>query len=89
LPEIGWQEVDHRYQTFSADESGTYLSALRMAGPFQENEEERGSLKLHAHPFAAAVEPEGVTTTPFREQWMTQGTETIFPLQPLAALAGR
>src|SRR6185503_15308316 len=88
LPEVGWQQVDHRYQTFSVDETGTYLSALKMSGPFHENEEERGQLTLHAHPFTAAVDPEGVNTTSFREQWMTQGTETIFPLQPLAALAG-
>jgi hypothetical protein len=89
MPEVGWQTVDHPYQTFSVDDTGTYLSSLRMAGPFHEHEEERGSVTLHPHPFSAAVDREGVTTTPFREQWMTQGTETIFPLQPLAALAGR
>jgi len=89
LAAVGWQPVDHRYQTFSVDETGTYLSVLMMNGPFLEHEEERGHLELDTHPFSEAVDRDGVTTTPFREQWMTKGVETIHPLQSLAALAGR
>lgn len=87
--EAPWQTVEHRYQTFSLDASGLFLSPLLMSGPFLEHEEERGGVVLHDHPFSASVDRDAVTTTPFREQWMKQGTETIFPLQALAALAGR
>ena len=76
---------------FGSDDGQIWLTTdfcESMNGPFLEHEEERGSLKLHLHPFTAAVETEGVTSTPFGQQWMTRGTETIFPLQPLAALAG-
>ena len=86
---VAWQPVEHRYQTFMHDEVGAYMSPLLMAGPFMENEEERGSLTLHRHPFTAAIDMDGVTTVPFREQWMRQGVESIHALQPLAAFAGR
>ena len=86
---VAWQGVEHRYQTFSQDENGMHLSVLLMNGPFMEHEEERGELLLHSHAFSAPIDRDGVTLTPFREQWMKQGTETIFPLQPLGALAGR
>ncbi len=87
--DMHWQPAEHRYQTFSLDGSGLYLSALTMAGPFLEHEEETGNLTLHDHAFNASVDRDTVNPCPFREQWMKQGTETIFPLQPLAALAGR
>ena len=86
---VDWQPVEHRYQTFSKDEHGTYLSVLLMNGPFLEHEEERGSLILGPHVFNAAIDRDEIATTPFREQWMKQGTETISPLQPLAAFASR
>jgi hypothetical protein len=84
-----WKRVDHTYQTFMQDEDGAYMSPLVMSGPFMENEEERGSLRLSRHPFTAALDLDEVPTTPFREQWMRDGVETIYPLQRLAALAGR
>jgi hypothetical protein len=54
-----------------------------------EHEEERGNLVLHSHLFTRAIDPDEVTTTPFREQWMRDGVETIHPLQLLAAPVGR
>ena len=87
--EVGWERVEHRYQTFMHHEGVGYLSPLIMAGPFMEHEGERGSLELHPHLFARAIDPDEVTTIPFREQWMRDGVETIHPLQPLAAPVGR
>jgi hypothetical protein len=87
--EVAWEPVEHRYQTFMHDQAGGYMSPLVMTGRFMEHEEERGSLILHPHPFATAIDPDQVTTTPFREQWMRDGVETIHPLQTLAAYAGR
>jgi hypothetical protein len=87
--EVAWEQVEHRYQTFMHDEGGSYISPLVMAGPFMEHEEERGSLVLYPHTFTSAIDPDEVTTTPFREQWMRDGVETIHPLQTLAAYAGR
>jgi hypothetical protein len=87
--EVAWEPVDHRYQTFMHDQAGDYISPLEMTGPFMEHEEERGSLVLHPHAFTRAIDPNEVTTRPFREQWMRDGVETIHPLQTLAAHAGR
>lgn len=86
---VGWESVEHLYQTFTHDENGSYISPLVMSGPFMEHEEERGSLELHPHLFTRAIERDEVTTTPFREQWMRDGVEVIHPLQPLAAPVGR
>ncbi|MBI1795639.1 MAG: hypothetical protein HY076_06165 [Candidatus Eisenbacteria bacterium] len=86
---VTWEKVEHRYQTFMHDEGGTYLSPLVMQGPFMEHEDERGRLTLHAHAFTGAVDPDEVTSTPFREQWMKDGVESIHPLQTLTALASR
>ena len=87
--EVGWETVEHRYQTFMQDEGGGYISPLVMAGPFMEHEGERGGLELHSHLFTRAIDPDEVTTIPFREQWMRDGVETIHPLQPLTAAVGR
>ena len=84
-----WHPVVHHYQTFMQDEAGSYLSNLVMAGPFIESEEERGSLEWEPHPFTRAIELREVGLTPFREQWMTDGLESIHPLQHLTATVGR
>jgi hypothetical protein len=85
----GWEQVEHHYQTFMNDENGAYLSELTMTGPFMEHEEERGNLVLHRHAFLGQLDPSGVVTTPFREQWMKQGREAIFPLQTLVSAVTR
>ncbi len=87
--EVAWESVEHRYQTFMHDAAGGYLSPLVMTGAFMEHEGERGGLILHSHLFTRAIDPDEVTTTPFREAWMRDGVESIFPLQTLAAYAGR
>ena len=87
--EVAWETVEHHYQTFMSDGSGAYISPLVMSGPFMEHEGERGSLELHSHLFTRAIDPDEVTTIPFREQWMRDGVETIHPLQPLTAPVGR
>ncbi len=87
--EVEWHPVEHRYQTFMHDEAGHYMSPLVMTGPFMEHEEERGGLVLHPHPFTALLPADEVNPTPFREQWMRDGVESIHPLQTLAAYAGR
>jgi hypothetical protein len=86
---VPWQTVEHHYQTFSQDDEGAYMSPLLMTGPFMENEEERGCLRLSPHAFTSGLDLDEITTTPFREQWMKDGVESIHPLQRLAALAGR
>ena len=88
-PEANWQSVEHRYQTFSRDDSGSYLSALEMSGPFMEHEEERGRLELEPRAFSAAFDLGDIDPVPFREQWMKDGVETIHPLQPLVTHAAR
>lgn len=84
----GWQAVEHHYQTFAQDDGGGWFQFLVLQGPFMEHEEERGELALHDHPFQAGLVTSEVETTPFREQWMRMGVETLHPLQPLVP-AGR
>ncbi len=86
---VPWQQVEHHYQTFMQDEDAAYLSPLVMSGPFMENEEERGQLRLSPHAFTSALDLEQVSSIPFREQWMKQGVEIIHPLTRVAAFAGR
>ena len=88
-PVVPWQEVEHLYQTFSIDARGTYMAPLRMRGPFMESEEELGRLNWHGHPFAPDLDAAVIDPTPFREQWMRDGVETIHPLQTLETFAGR
>jgi hypothetical protein len=89
VPNVGWENVEHQYQTFMTDAGHLLMSPLTMTGAFMEHEEERGSLRLERHPLLAAFDPLDVSETPFREQWMKDGIETIHPLQTLSALAGR
>jgi hypothetical protein len=86
---VPWIEVEHTYQTFMVDGRGTYLSPLVMRGAFMESEEELGRLTWHGHPFAPDLDAETIDPTPFREQWMREGVESIHPLQVLESFAGR
>jgi hypothetical protein len=83
ITDYSWENVEHRYQSFMRDDSGAYMATIIMAAPFSENEEERGAIELHGHPFTAAIEPDGVNTTPFRELWMRDGLQTFHPLETL------
>ena len=84
ITDYGWEPVEHLYQTFMQDDSGSYMAEILMAAPFSENEEERGELTLHPHAFTAAIDRDAVTTTPFRELWMRDGLQTFHPLQQLS-----
>lgn len=84
-----WSPVEHRYQAFMHDNEGAFMATIVMQADFSENEEERGSLALHAHAMTAELDHEDVATMPFREQWMRNGLQTFHPLQPLAIPARR
>jgi hypothetical protein len=86
---VEWQEVEHTYQTFMHDARGTYLSPLVMRGAFMESEEELGKLTWHGHPFEDRITADDIDPTPFREQWMRDGVESIHPIQTLEVFAGR
>ena len=72
---------------FMHDADGSYMSTIIMDADFSENEEERGEITIHTHPFTAAIDRDGVNTTPFRELWMRDGLQTFHPLETLAAAA--
>jgi hypothetical protein len=48
VTEHEWTTVEHRYQSFMADDDGFYTSTIMMAGSFSENEEERGAIVIHS-----------------------------------------
>jgi hypothetical protein len=75
-----WAPVSHLYQTFMKDDSGAFLANIEMQGEQSEHEDERGRVKLHEHPFNAALAIEDVFDVPFREMWMRNGQQLFDPL---------
>lgn len=87
ITDYQWDDVEHHYQSFMSDAGGAWMAKIVMAARFSESEEEAGALTLGSHPFTAALDRDGVNTTPFRELWMRDGLQTFHPLQPLALAA--
>ncbi len=83
ITDYQWEDVEHHYQAFTHDATGSYMASMRMNARFSENEEERGSIEIHAHDFTAGLDRDGVNTTPFRELWMRDGLQTFQPLETL------
>ncbi|MCR4373417.1 MAG: acetoacetate decarboxylase family protein [Acidobacteria bacterium] len=83
ITDYQWEDVEHHYQAFTHDATGSYMASMRMNARFSENEEERGSIEIHAHEFAAGLDRDGVNTTPFRELWMRDGLQTFQPLETM------
>ncbi len=83
ITDYRWETVDHHYQAFEHDASGSYLATMAMTAQFSEHEEERGSIQLHAHDFTAGFDCDIVNTTPFRELWMRDGLQTFQPLETI------
>ncbi len=89
ITEYDWRYVEHHYQSFMNDDEGAYTATIIMAGQFSENEEERGGIVLHSQGMTHLIDDWDITTTPFREIWMQNGSQTFYPLQQLATFAGR
>ena len=89
VTEHEWSRVQHRYQSFMHDDDGFYTATIVMEGQFSENEEERGGIVIHSRGMTELLDQWDVTTTPFREIWMRNGTQTFHPLQQLASFARR
>jgi hypothetical protein len=83
ITDYQWETVEHHYQAFTHDEAGSYMATMAMNAQFSENEEERGSIQVHAHDFTSGLDRDGINTTPFRELWMRQGLQTFQPLETL------
>lgn len=83
ITDYQWGPVEHHYQAFMHDATGSYMASMALRGAFSENEEERGSIELHPHAFTQGLDIDGVNTTPFRELWMRDGTQTFDPLDTL------
>ncbi len=83
ITDYQWESVEHYYQAYMHDGSGSYMATMALRGSFSENEEERGGITLHSHAFTAGLDIDGVNTTPFRELWMRDGTQTFDPLETL------
>ena len=75
--------VSDLYHVFIEDSTGRYLSDGTFEGNLCDHEEELGSIRLFDTPFTRCLPIADVSTTPFREQWMTDGTETLAPLVKL------
>jgi hypothetical protein len=84
ITDYSWENVNHRYQSFMTDASGSYMATILMQAQFSENEEERGSVKFGKHEFTSMLDTNNVNTTPFRELWMKDGLQTFHPLEQIA-----
>jgi hypothetical protein len=78
-----WHPVSHLHQSFMKDGDANYLAQITMQGEHTEHEDEKGSLRLHEHPFNKMLSIADVYETPFREQWMRNGLQTFQPLVQL------
>jgi hypothetical protein len=83
ITDYEWEPVEHYYQAFEHDASGTYMATMAMNAQFSENEEERGNIEIYPHAFTKGLDPEGVNETPFRELWMRDGKQTFDPLETI------
>ncbi|MSO48568.1 MAG: hypothetical protein EXQ49_01490 [Acidobacteria bacterium] len=83
ITDYEWEPVEHYYQAFEHDATGTYMATMAMNAQFSENEEERGSIEIYPHAFTAGLNPDGVNGTPFRELWMRDGRQTFDPLETI------
>ena len=83
ITDYEWEPVEHYYQGFEHDATGTYMATMAMNAQFSENEEERGSIEIYPHAFTAGLNPDGVNSTPFRELWVRDGRQTFDPLETI------
>jgi hypothetical protein len=83
ITDYQWEPVEHFYQAYMHDAAGSYMATMALQGAFSENEEERGGITIHPHAFNAGLGIDAVNTTPFRELWMRDGTQTFDPLETL------
>lgn len=83
ITDYEWEPVEHYYQAFEHDATGTYMATMALNAQFSENEEERGSIEIFPHAFTAGLNPDGVNSTPFRELWMRDGKQTFEPLETI------
>ena len=81
--EYEWHPVSHLHQSFMKDGDASYLAHITMEGQHSEHENEKGSVKLHEHPFNKVLSIADVYDVPFREQWMRDGLQTFQPLEQL------
>jgi hypothetical protein len=86
VTEHSWQPVQHLYQTFQRDESGTYACNILFEGEKSEHQEEAGRIVLHDHPFNKDIVISEVYETPFLESWMRNSCQLF---DPLVRLEGR
>jgi hypothetical protein len=83
ITDYEWEPVEHYYQAFEHDATGTYMATMAMNAQFSENEEERGNIEIYPHAFTAGLNADGVNNTPFRELWMRDGRQTFDPLETI------
>jgi hypothetical protein len=85
IHEYAWSPVSHLYQSFMKDGEAAYFAQVTMEGQHSEHEDEKGSIRLHDHPFNKVLSIPDIYETPFREQWMRDGLQTFQPLVQLEA----
>lgn len=85
VTEHEWREVDHAYQAIMRDGGGLWAADIRMRAGFSENEEQLGELLLHDHPLTALLPSGELEETPFREQWMRNGTQDFQQLRRVSS----
>jgi hypothetical protein len=83
ITDHSWQPVSHLYQSFQADDSGTYMANILFEGAKSEHEEEKGRIVLNDNAFNRDLVLSEVYEKPFRELWMRKGCQLFDPLVKL------
>lgn len=76
------------YQVLATDGTDFHISDVVMNGRLMEHEEESGGLVLHPHDLTHGLAEADLSSGPFREQWMRDGTETFHPGRRFRSVTG-
>ncbi len=81
-----WNPVDQAYQSFMSDDEKSFRVDFHLRGPMSVHEEERGHVRMHAHPLWASIERDEIESIPFRELWMKDGVQVFEEIETFETL---
>ena len=76
-----WETTTHLLQGFMMNGSERLRTLLQISGDYTVHENERGDMKLFAHPLTTDLLSHEVPPYPFREHWFKNGTEVFHAVE--------
>ncbi len=78
-----WHTSTHLLHSFMVDGDQRFKADIRISGSYTMHEHESGSLALSPHAITQDLTLSEVSTSPFREHWLKEGSHTFHPLEAL------